>query len=111
LEACDGGEEGRLALARNVVGRIRKKGKLRMDWGKGQEQLAYLASGGREGTLLEEVEGLTSGEHDECLFFGRCGGLGGREEEGRKRKVGKKEERGKADREKGSTLGTIGSIG
>jgi hypothetical protein len=34
-----------------------------------EEELTYLASGGREGTLLEEVEGLASGEHDECLVF------------------------------------------
>lgn len=76
-----------------------------------EEELAYLAGGGREGTLLEEVEGLTSGEHDECLFLGGVW-MGEERKKGRKRKVGKKRERGKADQANGSTFGfQLGQLG
>lgn len=60
-----------------------------------RQQLAYLASGGREGTLLEEVEGLTSGKHD-GMSGGGCGWMEGREG-GEERKRTRKRSQQKAD--------------
>jgi hypothetical protein len=69
-----------------------------------REQLAYLASGGREGTLLEEVEGLASGEHDECLVILEEVVNGEEEEEGRKRKVGKWKGKRKEEKRTGKRI-------
>lgn len=38
--------------------------------GNWEEELTYLASRGREGTLLEEVEGLASSKHDDVCVGG-----------------------------------------
>lgn len=55
--------------------------------------MAYLASGGREGALLEEVEGLTSGKHDDVCEEMRW--MGKREEKEEVEVEGKEEKRTK----------------
>lgn len=57
---------------------------MRMEQGHWEEELTYLASRGREGTLLEEVEGLASSKHDDVCVWGKMNGMGKkREKEGR----------------------------
>lgn len=55
--------------------------------GNWEEELTYLASRGREGTLLEEVEGLASSKHDDVCWGGRMNGDGEEEREEWKRRV------------------------